>query len=103
MFTASTRCMAWRAGSIYAVPNAAQSCSRVAEIGRSSLEILDRSLKLHDFPPGFMLGVGTAAYQIEGAYNEGALEQSVWKAFVKNQTRVPEMWLAFRYPIHCEA
>lgn len=30
---------------------------------------------MKDFPPGFMLGVGTAAFQIEGAYNEGASDQ----------------------------
>jgi len=41
---------------------------------------------MKDFPPGFMLGVGTAAFQIEGAYNEGGRGASIWDTYVGANT-----------------
>jgi len=39
-------------------------------------------------PPGFELGVATAAYQIEGAVNEGGRGVSIWDTFSHTPGRV---------------
>jgi beta-glucosidase/6-phospho-beta-glucosidase/beta-galactosidase len=38
------------------------------------------------FPDGFLWGLGTAAYQIEGAYNEGGRGASIWDTFTGANT-----------------
>ncbi|MCU6480689.1 GH1 family beta-glucosidase [Arthrobacter sp. A2-55] len=40
------------------------------------------------FPPGFVWGVSTAAYQVEGAVGEGGRGQSSWDAFAAEPGRI---------------
>ncbi|KAF4147301.1 Glycosyl hydrolase family 1 [Phytophthora infestans] len=37
------------------------------------------------FPEDFMFGTATAAYQVEGAYNEGGRTPSIWDEFCRDQ------------------
>ena len=39
--------------------------------------------KLNDFPEDFLWGSASAAYQVEGAYDEDGKGESVWDKFVK--------------------
>ncbi|HEY8142237.1 MAG TPA: family 1 glycosylhydrolase, partial [Kofleriaceae bacterium] len=38
---------------------------------------------MSDFPPGFLWGAATAAYQIEGAVREGGRGESIWDRFAR--------------------
>jgi beta-glucosidase len=44
-------------------------------------EIPKTSARASDFPPDFLWGVATAAYQVEGAWNEGGRAPSIWDTF----------------------
>ncbi|KAK7094481.1 cytosolic beta-glucosidase-like [Littorina saxatilis] len=42
------------------------------------------------FPSGFVWGTATAAYQIEGAWNEGGKSRSIWDAFTQTDGHVTD-------------
>ncbi|KAJ0976988.1 hypothetical protein J5N97_012462 [Dioscorea zingiberensis] len=51
---------------------------------RDTTTPVEPDLGRHSFPPGFTFGAASAAYQVEGAWNEGGREPSVWDTFCRN-------------------
>ncbi|MCL7023500.1 hypothetical protein MKW94_000646, partial [Papaver nudicaule] len=41
-----------------------------------------------DFPPDFVFGVATSAYQVEGASNEGGRGDSIWDVFARTEGNI---------------
>ncbi|KAM7494433.1 hypothetical protein LguiB_029042 [Lonicera macranthoides] len=50
--------------------------------------ISNQQISLTDFPPDFLFGVATSAYQVEGACNEGGRGPSIWDAFSHTEGKI---------------
>lgn len=62
---------------------------RLAAHGQaSSLRAQDDSDRAREFPRGFHWGVATAAYQVEGAWNEDGKGPSIWDTFAHTPGRI---------------
>lgn len=48
----------------------------------------EKEVSRSDFPPDFIFGVATSAYQIEGASNEGGRGPSIWDAFAQSKGNI---------------
>ncbi|KAL6965264.1 beta-glucosidase, partial [Sarracenia purpurea var. burkii] len=53
----------------------------VEEEWRSILSKQPAVLSRSDFPPNFIFGTATSAYQVEGASNDGGRGPSIWDSF----------------------
>ncbi|KAL8166225.1 hypothetical protein V2J09_007724 [Rumex salicifolius] len=50
--------------------------------------ILEKEVSRSDFPPNFVFGVATSAYQVEGACKEGDRGPSIWDAYTHTEGKI---------------
>ncbi|CAN6485728.1 unnamed protein product [Victoria cruziana] len=60
----------------------------VAKILRRKESEVLHEVTARDFPPNFIFGVATSAYQVEGAANEGGRGDSIWDVFSHTKGKI---------------
>ncbi|KAJ0976992.1 hypothetical protein J5N97_012466 [Dioscorea zingiberensis] len=81
------------------------ACQRDTTTHATTKENVEQShvepdLGRHSFPPGFTFGAASAAYQVEGAWNEGGREPSVWDTFCREYPE-SKAFIPENYPMKC--
>ncbi|KAI3887997.1 hypothetical protein MKW92_021359 [Papaver armeniacum] len=51
-------------------------------------EEIRKEVSRKDFPPNFVFGLSTSAYQVEGASNEGGRGDSIWDVFTRTEGNI---------------
>ncbi|CAM8965918.1 unnamed protein product [Rhodiola kirilowii] len=70
------------------IPPTSAMEARKLEYKKDAESLFSKQLSLSDFPPDFLFGVATSAYQVEGAHDEGGRGPSIWDAFTRKKGNI---------------